>query len=416
VSAGWALAVTRAAAIAVAVGAIASPPLASFASAVMALAFFFIPDWRARLRRSLGTRLGRGVLVFAAALLLATVLGAFGPQGVRGAVAHLFGWRTLLVLVLAFAVFDCARWKERLAFAFVAFTAFAAVVALVALKMGWVHRDLPAGILLRNTVTQAMAFAIGAFFAAMLLATRRTASRARRIFLAGAGLLLLWQLLFVQVGRSGQAMLAVLVAVVAALHLRGARRVLAIGAVPVAAALAFSLSPVMQARFATAWQEFTHVETLTEYTSMGIRAVMWQNTVELIQARPVLGYGLGGMRPAYAALVAGRAEGWKAIVTGDPHNQLLAVWVDAGLPGVLAFIFMLAAIGLQPAPKPWRSLALALLGAWCATSMMSSHFQTFNEGHLIAVFLGAFLAPAGPDEPSAQVAASAPSTAASTSS
>jgi O-antigen ligase len=34
-----------------------------------------------------------------------------------------------------------------------------------------------------------------------------------------------------------------------------------------------------------------------------------------------------------------------------------------------------------------------LLAAWCTTSLFNSHFQTFNEGHLIALLLGALLAP-----------------------
>jgi len=33
-----------------------------------------------------------------------------------------------------------------------------------------------------------------------------------------------------------------------------------------------------------------------------------------------------------------------------------------------------------------------MLLAWCATSMLRSHFQTFAEGHLLAFFLAAMLA------------------------
>jgi O-antigen ligase len=208
---------------------------------------------------------------------------------------------------------------------------------------------------------------------------------------------------------------AILAIVAAGLMLRGPRRVLAVASVPLLAAVAFGVSPVMQERFVTAWHELGNAANATEYTSMGIRVVMWQNTVELIRERPILGYGLGGLEPAYAAHIKDRASGWKAIVTDDPHNQFLAVWVEAGLIGLLAFLFLLFATARQPAPYPWRQIALAFLGAWCATSMVSSHFQTFNEGHLIAIFLGAFLARAGAEDPVLQPVASAPATAAATS-
>jgi predicted exporter len=39
-----------------------------------------------------------------------------------------------------------------------------------------------------------------------------------------------------------------------------------------------------------------------------------------------------------------------------------------------------------------RVVGVALLLAWCATSLLSSHFQTFAEGHLLAFFLAAMLA------------------------
>jgi O-antigen ligase len=416
VAEGRALRTARVAAIGVALGAVVSPPLANLAAAIVLGAFFFIPDRRERLRRALAAPLGKGVLVFGAALLLATVVGSFGPQGVAVALAELAGWRTLLLLVLVFAVFDSARWKVKLAVAFVVFASLAALVSLAVLSAGWEYKDLPPGVVLRNTVTQAMTFAIAAFLAGVLLVTQPRVPARARILLAAAVFLLLGLLLFLQVGRSGQVLLAVLVIVAAALLLRGRRRALAVASVPVLAALAFSASPLMSARFATAWHETTNAANATEYTSMGIRVVMWQNTVDLIRARPLLGYGLGGLKPAYAAHVKDRATGWKAIVTGDPHNQFLAVWVQAGLAGLLGFLFLIVAAVLQPAPQPWRYVALAFLAAWCATSMVSSHFQTFNEGHLIFVFLGALLAPAGPDDPAFQAGASAPATAAATSS
>jgi O-antigen ligase len=411
-----ALQVTRAAAIGVAIGAVLSPPIANLAAAIMGVAFFFVPDWRPRLQRFAASLLGKGVLVYAAALLLAFVIGTLNPQGIVAALAQFFGWRTLLVSAIAFAVFDSALWKTRLALAFIAFVSLAAIVSLICWQIGWEYRDLGPGVILRNTVTQAMAFGIGAFLAAVLLVTRQVTSPRARVLLGVALLLLLGQLIFLQVGRSGQVMAAVLFVVAPALLLRGRRRTVAVAAVPVLAVLAFSVSPVMQARFLTAWQELGNAASTTEYTSMGIRVVMWQNTVQLIRARPLLGYGLGGLKPAYEAYVKDRSSGWKAIVTGDPHSQFLAAWVEGGLPGLLAFLFMLVTVALQPAPNPWRTMALSLLAAWCATSTVSSHFQTFNEGHLIAIFLGAFLAPAGVEDAVPQSEASALATAAATSS
>lgn len=409
---GRALQVARVAVIMVALGAIVSPPLANFAAAVALATLFAVPDWRARVRRVLEQPLGRGVLLFAAALALATVVGAFGPQGFMRALGDLLGWRTLVVLVVAAALFDEARWKANLALAFVAFAALGALASIAATLAGWQRGTADVGVVLRNTVTQAMTFGIGTFFALLLLATRAFADRRVRVLLALATLLLLWQLLFVEVGRSGQVLLVVVALVAAATRLRGARRMIAIAGVPALAALVFVASPVVQARFTMAWNEARHAADLPEYTSVGIRVVMWENTIQLVRQRPVLGYGLAGLDPAYAKHVAGRASGWKATVTGDPHNQYLALWVEAGLAGLLAFAYFLVSLLRQPAPMPWRMAGVALLSSWCVTSLVSSHFQTFNEGHLIALFLGAFLAPetGGEASQAASTRATAPAT------
>jgi O-antigen ligase len=411
-----ALQVARIAAIGVAIGAALSPPLANLSAAVMIGAFFFTPDWRARVRRVYVSRLGKGVLVFIAALLLAAVVGAFSPQGGKAAFSQLTSWRTLLLMLVVFAVFDSARWKTHLAVAFVVFATVAALASLLVLNAGWHYKDLPDGVVLRNTVTQAITFAIGALLACVLLVTRPAASARERLLLGGALGLLLGQLVFVQVGRSGQVTLAILLFVAAALLLRGARRLLTVASLPLLAVAAFSVSPVLQARFGTAWNEMNNASHATAYTSMGMRVMMWHNTLDLIRERPILGYGLNGLEPAYAAHIKDRESGWKAIVTDDPHNQFLAVWVEAGLIGLVAFLFLIVAAWRQPAPDPWRPAALALLAAWCVTSFVSSHFQTFNEGHLIALFLGAFLAPAGARDAVPQAAASAAPTAAATSS
>ena len=41
---------------------------------------------------------------------------------------------------------------------------------------------------------------------------------------------------------------------------------------------------------------------------------------------------------------------------------------------------------------PVAILAVGMLLGWCATSLLSSHFKTFSEGHLLTFFLGAMLA------------------------
>lgn len=397
VTGGSALAVARAALIVALVAAVVSPPLSTAASVAAVLAFLALPDWRARLRRTARSPLGLGVIALAAALAVAAVIGAFGPQGAGAAFKELLGWRTLLLVLVAAAVFDDERWQRYALMALVAVAALGAVATTVAAAVGWQYRYMPPGVLFRNTATQAIAFALGAYFCGALLALRG-ASLPRWQFaaLAAALVLLLWRLVFYEVGRSGHVLLLTTLLVTAALRLRGRPRVVAMFGVPLAAALLFAASPLVRARFTLAAQEVATVAQAREFTSMGARVVMWRNGLELARARPLVGYGLGGTAAAYAPLVKDQTGDWRGVVTGDLHTQYLMLWVEAGVAGVLAFFAFLLGAWRQHAAEPWRSMGVAILAGWCVNSLFSSHFGTFSEGHLIALLLGVLLAVRAP--------------------
>jgi hypothetical protein len=69
------------------------------------------------------------------------------------------------------------------------------------------------------------------------------------------------------------------------------------------------------------------------------------------------------------------------------------VAAEYGVVGLLLFLGVLGAAALGPQRMPWRGIGRALLAGWVLTSLLNSHFQTMNEGHMIFILLGAFLAP-----------------------
>ena len=388
----WGLALARAAALMLLIGAVSAPPLAALAAAVMLLSFALLPDALPRLRRVLAEPLGRGLLVFVATLLVAFAVGLARDAG--AALRGLWDWRHLLLLPVGLAVFDDLAARRRLALGFVAFVVVAAAVSLVMLSQGVAYKEgHAAGVLLRNTVTQALAFAVAAYLALLLAATGQLVHPAARAAAALSGLGLLAALLSTQTGRSGALALLVMATVSAGLLLRGRARWVALIALPVLAASVYVSSPLLQKRFEQGLYEVQNAARLDQYTSMGIRVIIWQTTAELVRQRPLLGTGLGGYPAAYAAEVKARhADGWKATLTADPHNQYLFLWAEAGLLGLAGFVALLVGCLRQPAPAPYRAAGVSVLAAWCTTSLFSSHFQTFNEGHLIVVFAGALLA------------------------
>jgi O-antigen ligase len=160
------------------------------------------------------------------------------------------------------------------------------------------------------------------------------------------------------------------------------------------------VSPLARDRIALAVDEWRNASTQTYKTSMGMRAVMYENTLAVVHGQPWLGTGTGGFGQAYAEVVKDKYTGtdWRAETTVDPHSQYLFFLAEQGIVGLMAFLaFIIAALVDRGDGTRARIVAVGMLLGWCATSLLSSHFKTFSEGHLLALVLGAMLArPMGP--------------------
>jgi len=392
-----ALAAARTGAAAALIGAFTSPPLTNIGAAAMLIGFSLAPSALPRLRSVLATPLPRAALLLLAVLAMATLWSAV-PAAAR--FAAWWDWRPLLLLIVGLAIFDDEDARRRALLAFIAVAVAGAAYSFWA----WVHgySTVPthpgmAGIVLRNPVTQGLAFALACFFALMLAMVGRDRAPRRRGLLVAASLFLLANLVFVTSGRSAHLLLLILLTVTALQLLRGWRRLGAVVALPLAATLAISISPMLQTRFGQMIEELHTAQGAQEITSMGIRTVMWRLSWQLAQEKPLLGYGMGGFAPAYEqAVKSSSLTGWAARPTEDPHNQYLQVQLQAGLVGLAAFFWFLLGALRQPAVQPWRTWAGAVLLGFCATSLMSSHFTTFSESHLLMVLLGLLLARPSP--------------------
>jgi O-antigen ligase len=400
-----------------AIGTFTSPPVANVgvALALLLAPALASPPMRARLAVVARQPLGRGALILFAVMTLGMTWAAM-PWMAR--FDAWWNWRTMLLIVLTAAAFGDRRWKERFCLAVIGAVAIGAVASFAARAAGVTREAGFPGTVFLNHVTQSMALAVGVLLAALLAAQRERSLRSRAL-LAAAALVSLADLVLITAGRSGDVALVVAALAAVLLTLKGPRRWYAVVALLVLAAGLTAVSPPLQQRFAKIAREAPRLDcSSNQESSTALRLLLWRTTGTLIRAHPWFGYGVGGFMPAYEAEVRSQVAdqpltGWCARPVHDPHNQYLRVTVEAGILGLLAFLGLIVGAARQPAAQPYRSCGLALLAAWSVTSLFNSHFQTFNEGHLIALLLGALLAPDLPDE--AQVA-SAPSTARRTSS
>jgi len=369
-----------------------SPPLGNAAIVVMLVCFFASGQSMARLRQAVGHPLAIGaaavVIVVAAGMLWSNV-----PWTER--LQAFYTWRRLWIIPVVLALFGPALWKQRMIVAFVAVCAVAVIISfgMVAVA-GSLPTELhdPAGSLLRNHSAQSMAFAVAAMLSLWLAGRPDIGNRLRSAAGVAVALFVL-NMTLVTPGRSGYLALAVMLLVFAAASLRQRRSFALVAMLAALFTGALVFSPLARDRLDLALQEWQSAHTAGKGASMGVRAILYENTLELVRERPWFGVGSGGFGQAYAAHVKDKYADWRAFTSGDPHSQYLFFLAEQGIFGLLAFLLFIAlSLSDRGDRGPTRVIAVAMLLAWCATSLLNSHFQTFAEGHLLAFFLAAMLA------------------------
>jgi O-antigen ligase len=369
-----------------------SPPLANAAIVLMLVCLLASGQAAVRLRQAITQPLAIGAGLIVAVVAIGMVWSDV-PWAER--LRAFWTWRKLWIIPVLLALFGPAVWKRRMIVGYVAVCAVAVLISFgIVAATGRLPTEVTdlAGSLLRNHSSQSMAFAVAAFLA-LILALDSGIGKGWRGAAAGAAVLFALNMAFITPGRSGYLALAVMLVVLVIGNVRGWRNLLVVAALGALFAAALALSPLARDRLGSAVQEWRTVATAGVKTPMGIRANLYENTLELVQERPWLGVGSGGFERAYAAHVKDKYTDWRLLSSGDPHNQYLFFLAEQGILGLLAFLaFITLALADRGDGGRTRIIAVGMLLAWCATSLLSSHFQTFAEGHLLAFFLAAMLA------------------------
>lgn len=236
------------------------------------------------------------------------------------------------------------------------------------------------------------------FYQAADLAFSATTRRARLIYIGIALLTLANEFVMLQ-GRTGQIISIVFVAfwsVRVVWHECGKSRARAIAAISASLAVLAVIGGCMAALHGGRMQQvMTEVHDYRQtdaVTSTGLRLEWYRKSLHLIAARPLFGYGAGGLRIEFEQMTAGKtaAEGQ---LTSNPHNEYLLMTVQLGLVGLALFVNLLVQAGRYACalPERSRSLLLAWLAAFVIGCLANSLLLDFAEGHLFVLLAGILL-------------------------
>ena len=358
------------------------------------IAFATLPEPRRRLIGALRSRIVIALLPFAIVIFIGIFYGATSWPNALSALA---GWRRILLLPLAAAVFDDEASKRLACKVFLATCVVGALASFVTRWSSYSILHTEPGIPFHNYAVQGLAFSLAAAICVAALVRPDLFANDRvlgdRRIMAAALALLLADVALILSGRSSYVALIVMMVAIVTFLVRGSWRAKALagaGAL-ICIGLVLGSSAHVRNRIAQALYDMETVDQAAEATSPGYRVVFWRNTVRMVADHPILGVGTGGFLDGYMPYVQG-VPGWKGGGTGDPHNQFLKILGEQGLVGLAAFLFLIGGALACSAPAPFRQLGAAAVIGWCATSLANSHFSTFVEGRLIFFWLGAMLA------------------------
>ncbi|ACR29727.1 O-antigen ligase family protein [Burkholderia glumae] len=350
-------------------------------------------------------KLLRQPAALAALLLLAALTAsiAYSVAPPRAAWEWVMKYDKLLIVPFAIQVFRNATPNWR---AITRWSLFSTLVLILLLSttnylgltaIGPAHRiELPLSRawVFKNHIAAGMFGALLFYQAAdMMLAAGST--RARLVFGAIAALSLVDVFVMLQ-GRTGQLIALLLIAVIGLRTFGAARRrsprlaALTVALfVAVAAALGATLATLHGGRLMQVSTEIKQYEQSDAVTSSGLRLDWYKRALHLYAARPLIGYGAGGLGVEFQKLSAGKTLA-DATLTENPHNEYLLMAVQLGTLGLVLFVNLLVRIGTGSRTLDARSrhLLLCWLAIFAIGSLANSLLLDFAEGHMLVLLAG----------------------------
>ena len=376
-------------AIIVAIAAPISTTVTSVACIAMLVTWLISGQVWQSLKVSANQPAGKMLLVFFSWLIVSSL---YADTDWADKVTTLLSWKKLLYTFLLLGFFYQTKWKRRLIYYYLAVMSFLSVITvclwLLDIQFDW--KWAAAGIIMTNHTSQSLAFVLAVL--CCIFVFKEALSLKVKYLAIGLIVLFVVNIFFVSASRSGYLALPVATFFLI-VNLYGYKKLPhTLAAMAIALVLVALTSSTLQQRIKLAWEENKNSQTSETLTSIGVRDIFRQNTIELIKQKPLLGYGTSSFKAVYSTYAAAKYQDWRGESVSDPHNQYLFVWLENGLLGLLLFLaYIYSAIKQGVTQKFYGVIGASVLIVFVTTSLFNSHFKTFPEGHLLAFFVGCLL-------------------------
>ena len=333
----------------------------------------------------------------ALALVLVILVGATYSSGNPEDISLYIGKYSKLALIpLAITLLQEERWRRYCLHAFALAMGITLLISTLSLFIEIPFMKGDSGSLAGNHyvfkdhIAQNLMMAF--FVMIMMVKGHAESSNKRRFIYWGLALLAIINIVAFVHGRTGYLALAAILAVFICLQIPSRRRWQALIVLVAATTILLPFAEGFRNRIALALHELkTHQPEKS--TSIGARIEMTKISLDLIQQRPLIGWGTGAYRKHFCERAL--TEEMCSIGGYHPHNQFLSFGVQLGLVGILAYLAFFAAAVRQTRyyGTTQRTLVFGLLGALLIDSLLHAPFFLVGELQFFVLMLAVLLAP-----------------------
>lgn len=366
-----------------------------FSATFSTLAFFFaLPIFFHRIRSIELSRFELAGLALFGWLLLSVI---WSDAPILGSLGYLSEYRIYFILPVLISVLALDAQTQRWAFAAAMLGAFIALITSYGLGLGWWQIE-GAHLSLANRIYHG--FIMSSFLLACLLIARETTGVVR-LLAAVVALLVAYNVLNIETGRTGYLQVVFVCLTFAVLTFSRIQAVLAVAA----AVTLFAVSYLSFERFHDRVNEtMANVEKMVisdDYnSSAGYRLEFYRGALNIGLDYPFTGVGVGDV----TSTLKSRAEtGEIRVFTDNVHSEFMNMLVVAGFPALILFAVFISSIvysGLVVRRQSrWLGDALIGLGVIVLVSaFFNSTIKDYGEKHALIIMLsilGAHLAHQG---------------------
>jgi O-antigen ligase len=340
--------------------------------------------------------LQRPICALPIALVALAALGTLWSDASWGARLYALSPATKL-LVLPFLLYHFER-STRGMWVFIAFLASCTLMTVASwivaidpsLTLKVPGEPMDHGIFVKNYIDQSQEFLLCTVVLAFPIITLLREGKIRpALLLTLVAANFAVNMVFVVVSRTALVTLPVMLAVFAMAHLKWRTNVALFFAAVIFGALAWTVSPQLQATTNKFTRDYRLYKELNQPTSIGLRLEYWEKSLRFFAEAPVIGHGTGSTRGLFEAAATGPAVLAQAHVIGNPHNQTLNVAVQWGTIGVVilyAMWFSHFALFRGEGLAAWIGLMVVLQNMF--SSLFNSHLFDFHEGWMYVLGVG----------------------------